>query len=275
MKNVLVFNDISGVGNCSGVANIALLSKLGHNVMPVATALYSCQTGFDGYKVIANGNIKQFSANVLANHKVDAVYVGFCNDTATLQAVIDVVGDLKRQGVLVVVDPIMGDNGKLYPLYDTSYVDAMKQLVALSDISTPNLTEACLLSDVSYKQIICCQNEPTYLATCGKTFEKFCKTCGCVSAVITGIKCGNLCGNVVLDGQTYYVTNERTDVDFSGTGDVFSSVITGEVLNGHNLLQATQVSANFVSKSAQATEVVDRRLGVDFAKVIDLLKKDY
>lgn len=273
MKNILLFNDISGLGNCSMSANLPIFTKLGHYCMPIVTGSYSCQTGFDGFLVCKNHSVAEFALNLMRNRRPDAVYVGFCNDTATLQGVTDVVrGIASKSSVFTLVDPILGDNGKLYPVFDEAYVAQMKQMVAYADCITPNLTEACLLADVDYAELTNHKGEPTYLAHCGKVFADFLAKVGAKSAVITGIECGNLIGNVVFDGNKLsYVTNERVDVSYSGTGDVFSSVIAGLLLNGYKLATATQVAANFVEKAARATECTDRRFGIEFSKVIDLL----
>lgn len=273
MKNILIFNDISGLGNCSMSANLPIFTKLGHYCMPIVTGNYSCQTGFDGFLVCKNNRVAEFAQNIMQNRKPNAVYVGFCNDTATLCSVCEVIKGIARNGdVFTLVDPIMGDNGKLYPVFDDAYVHQMKQIVAYADCITPNLTEACLLSDVDYAELTSHKSEPTYLAHCGKVFADFLAKVGAKTAVITGVECGNLIGNIVLDGEKVsYVTNERVDVTYSGTGDVFSSVIAGLLLSGYKLSTATQVAANFVEKAARATDCQDRRFGVEFARVLDLL----
>lgn len=274
MKNILLFNDISGLGNCSMSANLPILTKLGHYCMPIVTGSYSCQTGFEGFLVNKNGSVAEFANHLMRYRKPDAVYVGFCNDTATLRGVTDVVRELvsSGDGVYALIDPIMGDNGKLYPVFDGEYVEQMKKIVALADCITPNLTEACLLADVDYAELVSHKAEPTFLAHCGKVFADFLTKVGAKTAVITGIECGNLIGNVVFDGNKLsYVTNERVDVTYSGTGDVFSSVVTGLACNGCKLTAATQVAANFVEKAARATVCSDRRFGIEFARVLDLL----
>ena len=272
MKNILLFNDISGLGNCSAAANLPILSKLGHYCMPIITGSYSCQTGFEGFLVNRNERVAEFANNLMRYRKPDAVYVGFCNETSTLKDVTDVVSQLVSSSVYTLVDPIMGDNGKLYPVFDGEYVAQMKQIVQKADCITPNLTEACLLMGVDYAELVSHREKPTFLAHCGKVFADFLTTVGCKSAVITGIKCGALIGNIVLDGDKLsYVTNERVDVTYSGTGDVFSSVVMGLLCNGYKLPVATQVAANFVEKAARATECKDRRFGIEFARVLDLL----
>ena len=240
--------------------------------MPIVTASYSCQTGFGDFLAQRNGEVVQFSEKLLANRVPDAIYVGFGNDSGILRGITSVLSRISDKCVLTLVDPIMGDNGALYPVFDEEYLRNMKRLVTLADCITPNITEACLLADVDYAELTAKKDQPTFLATCGEIFSDFLSKTGAKSAVITGIECGKLIGNIVLDGTNrYFVTNERVEITYSGTGDVFSSVVLGELLNGHNLLTATQVAANFVEKAARATNCTDRRFGVEFAKVIDLL----
>lgn len=271
MKNILIFNDISALGNCSMAVNLPVLTHLGHNCIPVVTAHYSAQTGFVNYHVLPNDNVGIFAQDVLQRTHPDAVYVGFCQCTQTLADVVKVVQNVEN--TLVLVDPIMGDNGALYSVFDENYVREMKKAVQNADVITPNLTEACLLADVDYNDVTSYQNEPTFLATVGAIFGDFLAKTGAKSAVITGVPCDNLIGNVVItkDGIRF-VTNERAQTNFSGTGDLFSSVVLGEILNSRSLLQATQISANFVGNCAHDTQRTDRRFGVDFASLLHTLK---
>ena len=270
MKNILLFNDISGLGNCSLSANLPILNRLGHYCMPVVTGAFSCQTGFVHFTVSRNDNLSQCVSDILAHRAPDAVYVGFCMDSKLLAEVCDVLEASRDK--FVFVDPIMGDNGSLYSIFDAEYVQQMKRAVKNADCISPNLTEACLLADVDYKQLISHKDEPTFLATCGKVFENFLAVTGAKSAVITGVECGDNIGNVVLDGvTTRYVTNQRVPVNFSGTGDVFSSVLLGELLIGYSVNESAMMAANFVCAAAKNTRCSDRRFGVEFGRMMYLL----
>jgi len=167
----------------------------------------------------------------------------------------------------------MGDNGTFYPVFDAEYVDVMKLLVRGAYCISPNLTEACLLAGVDYAELISHQGEPAFLAHCGNVFRNFCDKVDVQNAVITGIECGNLLGNVVLrrGEPTQYVTNDRVLTNYSGTGDAFSSALLGELLCGASVVTATQIAANFVGKAASLTKCSDRRFGVEFCRVLDLL----
>ena len=269
MKNILLFNDISGLGNCSLGANLPILNKLGHYCIPVVTGTFSCQTGFVNFTYSRNDNLSACVKDIFANRMPNAVYVGFCMDSGILSEVCNV---LDAYNGFVFVDPILGDNGRLYSVFDAEYVKKMKLAVQNADCISPNLTEACLLADVDYSQLIAHKNQPAFLSTCGKAFENFLSVTGAKSAVITGVECGEIIGNVVLEGNTVrYVTNERVPVNYSGTGDVFSSVLLGELLRGKSTFDATLLAANFVCAAAKSTECSDRRFGVEFCKVMHLL----
>lgn len=267
MKKILIFNDISGLGNCSMSANLPVFSALGHYCMPVITSAYSCQTGFGDFHCFANDKAGAFAKDIIAQWTPDAVYSGYCHNSDVVRKISEVKGALP-----LFVDPVMGDNGKLYPVFDDDYVQQMKKLVRGAFCITPNLTEACLLADEDYNELQKHFNTSGFLGTCGKIFADFTRKTGCGSAVITGIPCGELIGNVVLRGNepAAFVTNDRVNVNYSGTGDVFSSVLLGTMLKGYGIVEATQIAANFVGKAAEQTQR-ERRFGVDFCKVLHLL----
>lgn len=273
MKNILIFNDISGLGNCSMSANLPIFSHLKHYCMPVVTACYSCQTGFDNFAATPNPNTVDFARRIVANASPDAFYVGFCNDTSTLEGVKKVVSDVLPSDCYLFVDPIMGDNGKLYPVFDERYVDAMRTLVACADCISPNLTEACLLTNADYVALTSHSDEADYVERCKDAFANILETTKAKSAVVTGITRKDTISNLVFDGkEVYVVTSSRVQIDFSGTGDVFSSALLGKLLNGASLLEATRAAADFVSSSARVTKRTDRRFGVDFCKMLSELK---
>ncbi len=271
MKNILVFNDISGLGNCSLGANLPVFAKLGHNAVPIVTATFSCQTGFEHFTCQKNAHLSQCVADVLSERVPSAIYVGFCVDVEILSQVETAVRAQKE--AYVFVDPILGDNGKLYSIFDQNYVEKMKTVVRGAKCISPNLTEACLLSNVDYEELISHREEPTFLATCGKIFENFLNETGAENAVITGVDCKTAIGNIVLQKgeKPRFVTNDKVLVNYSGTGDLFSSALLGKLLCGSNLVTATETAANFVQKAAAQTQCKERRFGVEFCRVLNLL----
>lgn len=241
--------------------------------MPIVTACYSCQTGFSNFAVIPNCATVKFAQRIAANATPNALYVGFCNDTVTLKGVNTVVSDVLQGDCYLFVDPIMGDNGKLYPVFDADYVDAMKSVVAGADCISPNLTEACLLADVDFAKLVAHKDEENYIDICKSVFQDFLTVTKVKSAVITGISQSNKISNLVLDNKrgVEVITTERVNVDYSGTGDVFSSVLLGLLLNGERLYDASEKAATFVAKAAALTDRTDCRFGVDFCKLLNSL----
>ena len=273
MKKILTLNDISAVGNCSTAVNLPILSVMGHCVYPVVTSAFSCQTGFHGFHYISNDQLEVFADDVIGYGNPDIVYVGFCTSTQQLDSVIEIVKKMKSRGKMTVVDPIMGDNGKLYPIYNKQYVVKMKQLVSLADFITPNLTEACLLTDRDFVGITSQSNQSGFLARVGETFSNFCTETGAKSAIITGVVMPELIGNIVLQDGVRYVTNQRTDINYSGTGDVFSSVVTGAIANGETLVDACRRASAFIVGSIARTECKDSRFGIEFQRNLHSLVK--
>lgn len=255
-------------------ANLPIFTHLGHYCMPVVTACYSCQTGFANFIATPNPNTVEFARRITANATPNAFYVGFCNDTATLRGVKTVVRDVLNKDVYLFVDPIMGDNGKLYPVFDAEYVDTMKSLVTCADCISPNLTEACLLCGVDYYELTKHKDEDDYIERCQDVFASFLTSVQVKSAVITGVSRTNKISNIILtENEIRVVTTNRVDVDYSGTGDIFSSVLLGELLNEKSLYQATVTAAEFVSQAASITRRTDRRFGVDFGKLLNVLNQ--
>lgn len=273
MKNILIFNDISGAGNCSLAANLPVLTMLGHYCMPVPTAVYSRQTGFENYTVIANDAVRRFAADLVGGRSPQAVLVGFCNKKSVVDDIFDFLTHFNGIKPFVLVDPILGDNGKLYPVFNEEYAFAVKGLTACADVITPNLTEACLLCGVDYESVISLTEHDDYVEQCRKLLCGILQASGAKSAVVTGVVWRDKIYNLVFDGKEILtVVNNRVSVSYSGTGDVFSSVLLGQLLNGKTLWDATRSAADFVASAAFATECADRRFGVEFCRVADKLK---
>lgn len=266
MKNVLVATDLSGVGRCSLGVTIPILSVMGNNVLPLTTAMFSCQTGFDGFHYLPNNNLQQFYNDITRYQELDAVYVGFLTDTNQLQQLSKLVEGVASDMCWTLVDPIMADNGKLYPIYDNKYVDSMRQLVKGAHCITPNLTEACLLCGIDYAQLTATSNEQGYLVRVANAFDDICTKLQVHSAVITGVVCKDFVGNIVFDGtKPQFVTNDFVNGSYSGTGDIFASVVIGSVLQGCSLHKAVMRASQFVYNSIACTPMdADRRKGTNF-----------
>ena len=151
VKKVATINDLSGIGRCSLTAAIPILSTLGVQCCPFPTAILSSQTEFDKFSFLDITNEMNNYKNVWKelNINFDCIYSGFLGSEKQIDIVLDFVLDNKDS--LIVIDPVMGDNGILYDTFTENMCNKMKELVSIASIVTPNLTEACILTGEEYK----------------------------------------------------------------------------------------------------------------------------
>ena len=152
VKKVATINDLSGIGRCSLTAALPILSTLGVQCCPFPTAILSSQTEFDKFSFLDITNEMNNYKNVWKelNINFDCIYSGFLGSEKQIDIVLDFVLDNKDS--LVVIDPVMGDNGILYDTFTENMCNKMKELVSIASIVTPNLTEACILTGEEYKK---------------------------------------------------------------------------------------------------------------------------
>ena len=155
----------------------------------------------------------------------------------------------------------------------------MKRLALMADVMTPNLTELCLLADVDYEKLVAYQNEEDYIdRITGVCKELMNKATHAQSIVVTGIHCEkdkvSYMGNLVVSGnETAYIEKPYVGKSFSGTGDLFSSVVCGSVVKGTDLTASVKKAVDFlqtaIEDAADANE--DSCHGVQFEKYLHLL----
>lgn len=280
MKNVpliAAINDLSGFGRCSLTVALPILSSMGYQVCPMPTALLSAHTGYP------DPQVRDFTADMgafLAHWEqlglhFDAVYSGFLGDAAQVDILEPFMREHKQRGALCVVDPAMADHGRLYAGCTPELARKMRRLVALASVATPNLTEACLLTDTPYTDVV---NERGK-ADCKRlqSLGEHLLSLGCEAAVITGVHTeDDVLENWVFerDGVPRVVRTPRVGKNFAGTGDVFSSVLCGELLHGASLCEATERTAVFVREVTAFTAEVDAPIqdGVMFEPFLGRLR---
>lgn len=254
MKTVLSVQDLSCVGRCSLTVALPVLCAMGCRCSVLPTAVLSTHTGFPNPKIIP------LTAHISSIHShlqeigvtFDAVTVGYLADPAQAEAVLPLLRTHKAQGSTIVVDPAMGDHGKLYSGLDDEQVFAMSEVCKEADILLPNLTEAALLADMPYRE----QPDGAYLrALTGALLQ-----CYAVNAVvITGVsgKDGTIgfCGADRQQGSFSYQT-QVVPRQFHGTGDLFSAVFTGGMLAGKSVYDAGILAADFVRTCVAGTDTV-------------------
>ena len=193
-KKIAVINDLSGYGRCSLTVAIPVLSAMGIQCCPVPTAILSNHTEFPVYffddytdKMRAYaGKWKELGLTF------EGISTGFLGSAEQIAIVMDFVEMFRREDTMVFVDPVMGDHGVRYTTYTEEMCEEMKKLAALADVVTPNVTEACILTDTPYKESGWTRKELLNMAMKLRHM-------GAEAVVITGVREGDFYTNVVLD----------------------------------------------------------------------------
>ena len=255
-KRLALINDVTGFGRCSVTVELPIISALKIQVCPLPTALLSVHTGFkdyfmDDFTDRMNAYADSWQRN---NLTFDAVATGFLGSAAQIEIVRRVI---KTFPAVVIIDPVMGDHGKIYKSYTREMCRRMRELLEFADLVTPNLTEACELLGVPYPAggVV----SDSGLATIAANIAA--KTRG-GRVVITGVTLDagdrdDIANFVFDDGQADIVTSQRVGGDRSGSGDVFFAVAAASWLNGDTLSKATRKAANFVGKCIAHAERLD------------------
>ena len=261
LKKVAAINDLSGIGKCSLSVAIPILSALKVQCCPFPTAILSSQTGFSQYTFLDLTNEMEQYSNTWKklNLNIDTIYSGFLGSSSQ----IDIVRNFIKSNphAFVIVDPVLGDNGELYPIFNNDTCTKMKDLVIHSNLITPNITEACLLLNEDYKDNF---SEEEVITIAKKLSEL-----GPSKVIITGIIRDNMIYNLSYDKEedkafTYGL--EYNKCSYSGTGDIFVSIICGLITNNYDLEFAVKTASDFIYKCVSYTSKYedDRNQGVMF-----------
>ncbi len=270
-KKIAVINDISGFGKCSIAVALPIISHMGIQCCPLPTSVFSNHTGFDSFYFrdftpYMGRYIDEWKKLSLRFEGIASGFLGSLEQIGIVEDFIDYFADGRTT---VIVDPVMGDNGRAYPTYTARMCGEMRRLAARADILTPNVTEACMLTDTPYKQDGWTRRE---LFDLTRSLHGM----GSKNVVISGIPMGQYIGNAVYDEINGFSLprQKKTGVFRSGTGDIFAAVIAAEAVNGAAFTDSVKKSAGFVKMCIEETEKHDIPLtdGVCFEKVLGRLK---
>jgi pyridoxine kinase len=264
----LAVHDISCFGRCSLTVALPILSAAGIEASAMPTAVLSTHTGgFEGY------TFRDLTGDLMpiARHwqslglKFDAVYTGYLGSLEQVGIVSEIIGMLAAEGALVLVDPVMGDNGKLYDAFGPGFPKAMAGLCARAGVIAPNLTEAALLLGDEPGPGPKGEGEALELA------KRLCGL-GAKKVVVTGAsfaegRVGAYCYDSE-SGEGSYCDRGLVEPMCHGTGDVFASVLAAALLSGCGLAQACRAAVEYTADSVERTkaEAIDSRFGVDFER---------
>lgn len=261
-KKVAAINDLSGIGKCSLTVAIPILSALKIQCCPFPTAILSSQTGYPEFTFLDFTDEMDSYSKVWQNLGVnfDTIYSGFLGS----EHQIDIVSNFIKQNnnSFIVVDPVMGDNGKMYTVFTQKMCDQIRELVKLSNLTTPNLTEACFLTGRKFYQNKFTRKELLDIA-------KAVSDLGPENVIITGILENNNILNLSYnknDDEFSFTSVKYNNCSYSGTGDIFTSIVCGLVTNNYDLNFAVDTATKFIYKSVNYTSQfdTDRNDGVMF-----------
>lgn len=270
-NKIAVINDISGFGRCSVAVALPIISQLRIQCCPVPTSIFSTHTGFedyffDDYTDRMQPYIDKWKAIDL---RFDGILTGFLGSAKQIEIVDRFIRDFADDNTTIIIDPVMGDNGKPYPTYTTDMCRRMKELVHHADILTPNLTEACILTDTPYTPDRFKQAD--YFCIADKLID-----IGADKVVITGIRNGSMVTNIICEKgkEPHLLRQKRVGHERSGTGDVFSAIIAADSVHNIDFTSSVRKASAFVRDCIAVTEAFDipPTDGVCFEEILHTLK---
>lgn len=274
-KTVAAIHDLSCFGRCALTVVIPALSAMGTQVVPVPTALLSTHTGgFTGmYFDDLSSSMKSISDHFKKlGLKFDAIYTGFLGSARQIDLVSNFIRSFSHDDTVVLVDPVMGDDGELYSTYTPEMRDRMYELCELADIITPNLTEACFLAGVKYtdtSELSELQAQFYASRLAGKLYLP-----QNTKVVITGIPHSNgmfgTYANIRDEDDGYMYSVKRVKEAYPGTGDLFASVLLGAIMSGKLLDEAVRYASDYVRDVMNYSSQIDTpaRNGVLFERFL-------
>ena len=269
-KKIAVINDFSGFGRCSIAVALPIISTLKIQCCPLPTSIFSNHTGFDSFFFDDYTDKMPLYINEWKKLglQFDGITSGFLGSKKQIEIVTQFFKDFKTKENIIIVDPVMGDYGKIYATYTKEMCEEMKELVQYADIITPNITELCILTDTPYQ-------EKWKISELEKMTEELAEK-GPEKIVVTGIVqkefIANFCYEKGKPSKT--LRCHRVGTQRSGTGDVFSSIIAADAVNQVPFDKSVKKASNFIKKCILKSIEMDIPVtdGVCFEELLQTLK---
>ena len=281
MKRVLTVQDISCVGKCSLTAAIPVISAMGIEVCPLPTAILSNHTAFSSFSFL---DLTDKIPEILNEWKkqgfhFDAIYTGYLGSIKQIDLVHKILDEFAQNDTLVVIDPCMADNGKLYTGFSQDFVKQMAKLCGRANVILPNMTEACFLVNQDYDFLV--QTNESITKVMAKLLSL-----GAEQVILKGVEFSKEKIGVAYCSQKLFNNNfstnknnmedmniyfhHRYDENFHGTGDVFASAVTGALVLKKDIKDAVKIACDFVQESIECTLLNPNYnwYGVDFESAL-------
>lgn len=269
-KKIAVINDFSGFGRCSIAVALPIISTLKIQCCPLPTSIFSNHTGFDSFFFDDYTDKMPLYINEWKKLglQFDGITSGFLGSKKQIEIVTQFFKDFKTKENIIIVDPVMGDYGKIYATYTKEMCEEMKKLVQYADIITPNITELCILTDTPYQ-------EKWKISELEKMTEELAEK-GPEKIVVTGIVQKEFIANFCYEkGKSPKILRcHRVGTQRSGTGDVFSSIIAADAVNQVPFDKSVKKASNFIKKCILKSIEMDIPVtdGVCFEELLQTLK---
>ena len=270
VKKVAAVHDLSGMGRVSLTVVIPVLSTMGFQVCPLPTAVLSNHTQYPSFSFL---DLTDEMPRIIAEWEklgvqFDAIYTGYLGSPRQVHIVSDFIDSFRQPDSLVMIDPVLGDNGKLYANFDMDMVKEMQQLIKKADVITPNMTELFYLLDMPYKDYLTDEELKTYLRQLSERGPEI--------VIVTSVPVVGDANKTSVyaynrEGDRYWkITCSYLPAHYPGTGDTFTSVVTGALLQGDSLPVALDRAAQFILQGIRATfgYEYDNREGILLEKVL-------
>lgn len=268
---ILTIQDISCVGQCSLTVALPILSACGIETAVLPSSVLSCHTAFSHFTFCdlteEMPKIKESWQKQDITFK--AVYTGYLGSSKQIDFVKGIMAECLKKDAAKIVDPAMADSGKLYTGFDMEYVEAMKELCKSATIILPNITEACFMTGIPYKQSFDKAYVEGLIAALRKQFS--------AKIILTGVGFDDsTTGIAVYDGEgILYYQHRKFGGGSHGTGDVYASAFAGAFVSGKSLFESAKIAADFTVACIEKTDST-HWYGVQFERalptLIDMLK---
>ncbi len=282
-KKIAVINDLSGFGRCSLTAAISVIAAMGVQPCPLPTAVLSAQTGYPSYFCDDYTDKMEYFRQEWEKMGAafDGIYTGFVASEQQIENIFCFLATFRKKKTFLLVDPVMGDNGKVYAMFTDRLLSLMRELVYKADAVTPNLTELCLLTDTDYRMIQSLTDEKHLLTVIEQMARNVIKK-GPQAVVVTGIhfldekdgiqKMGNL---AVTGKQASLSAFPYVGGSYSGTGDLFASIIAAGIARGDKITDSIQLAGDFIERAIvdSVKENIPRNDGVNYEQFLGMLTK--
>jgi len=271
MKKIVTIQDISCVGKCSITVALPIISSMGIETAVIPTAVLSTHTMFNNftYRDLSNDIPKIAKHWTQEKFNFDGIYTGYLGSIEQIDILKDFFNQFKTDNNFIFVDPVMGDDGKLYPGFNSKFVLKMKDFCKMADIISPNLTEVSYMLEKEYKEDYTEEEIKEILTELSKLGPK--------QVIITGVRFGeNQLGIMSYNKETnkffsYY--KEKIPGKYHGTGDIFASTLVAAIVKGNTLEESLKIAVDYVWETINDTYLNNKEncYGVNFENKIPYL----